>query len=375
MKLQPTLLVFLLALALSACNQPTDTPQVPAYTRTPRPTSTPSLLPSPTPTTTPSPTLTKVPTSTRTPRPTNTPSPTADFAKINEFLTIYPLAADVQYTYAVTITYAISYTEQGDLIYDEWYGLMHEQVVSQYSTENGIGFDLYSPDYPRVYSFPFGGGEVSEYSQSLEFRETGVYNTYDTHDDTLFEFPLEVGKAWLAFGPDLPGYRWKVTDAGEITTPAGYFQDCYLLILHTGPDSTQKWFCNGVGVVRKYAYHHPPTWLYEMTLIEISPLPLRTATPTMTPTITRTAVPTRGQIDTATPWYTWTPTVKPTRVRTSTPTATITPEPQSTPTRLNTPAPLATPAPSTDSKTIAYLGAGLLLVVLAAAAILWRRNH
>jgi hypothetical protein len=219
------------------------------------------------PTLTFTPSMTFTPSITFTPRSTHTPTPTLDGTVIvedNQSLSFYPLAVGDEKIYEITITYVMSVTEQDEMIYDEWRGLLHEKVVKQYATKEGIVVDLYYPDYPQVSTFDFGNGQITEHTESLIFRENTVYNKYGY---IVFDFPFEIGKEWLAFDIDMPWYTWKVDTKQEISTPAGTFSDCYSLVLNTRPDTTQKWFCEGIGIVREYAWHHPAWWIYESVLV------------------------------------------------------------------------------------------------------------
>ncbi len=193
---------------------------------------------------------------------TNLPSPTIDVSSIQNILAEYPMEVGMERIFTVTITYTMSMTEEDIINLDSWHGLVHEEVVGGYNTPEGVIYTVYSPDYPDVYSFPFGGGTTGPHTEIFRFFENQVLE----HNDIIYDFPLYVGKEWLAF-PDLL-YKWTVSSNEDITTPAGHFDDCYVLSLITGPDSTEKWFCRGIGLVRLLAWHHPAIWIEDWRLLE-----------------------------------------------------------------------------------------------------------
>jgi hypothetical protein len=186
-------------------------------------------------------------------------------APINQVLELYPLVVGEERVYEVTIYFVITVTEQNEEIFDTWTDLVHQQVVRQYPTHYGIGFDLYYPDYPEVSTFPLGGGRVGDYTESLEIRADGVYQ----HGDPKMLFPLEVGKEWLAFGDEFPEYKWRVNVQEDVHTPSRDFSDCYPIQLITGPDSTTVWYCDRIGIVKEEAWHHPAYWMVTWTLVQM----------------------------------------------------------------------------------------------------------
>lgn len=207
----------------------------------------------------------------RSPRTTITPStspissntPLVTLLPLDDIFEIFPLAIGDERVYEVSILYAMDLDDNNDFIYEEWNGLVHELVTEQRITDNGIELDVYRPDYPSVSSFL--GVKIGEGTRTLEFREGGVYEK----GDPLLLFPLEVGQQWLAFGPDIPEYQWVVETKESVTTPAGSFTNCYRVSLWTRPDHTIIWFCDGIGIVRKTAAHHPPDWIYEWQLYQL----------------------------------------------------------------------------------------------------------
>ncbi len=76
----------------------------------------------------------------------------------------------------------------------------------------------------------------------------------------ILEFPLQSENKWPAF-PGLPlqedsnSYVWYVEKQLDYSVPAGKFTDCYRIVLYTNPDTSIRYFCNGVGFVAM-EYHH-----------------------------------------------------------------------------------------------------------------------
>ncbi|HTX90023.1 MAG TPA: hypothetical protein VMC09_02305 [Anaerolineales bacterium] len=72
-------------------------------------------------------------------------------------------------------------------------------------------------------------------------------------------FPLAEGAGWAAFPGIAPdsyhSYGWYVDQKLELNTSAGDFKDCYRVVLDTNPDTSIRYFCNGVGFVA-FEYHH-----------------------------------------------------------------------------------------------------------------------
>lgn len=102
-------------------------------------------------------------------------------------------------------------------------------------------------------------------------REAGIYETASQEniaalagsevftDVALIPWPLQDGQVWgdpAFMRQNVDGlYVWHLATANPVTVPAGTFTSCYQATLTTNPDSTFRWFCAGVGLVR-YQYHH-----------------------------------------------------------------------------------------------------------------------
>jgi hypothetical protein len=94
----------------------------------------------------------------------------------------------------------------------------------------------------------------------LKVDAGGAYTIDDIESEyrfPLLRFPLSIGKIW-EWGYDVSGESYamtaKIQGQEEVMTPYGNFPDC-IKVEYIFPDSGQTaiiWYCEGVGIVRRY---------------------------------------------------------------------------------------------------------------------------
>jgi hypothetical protein len=221
-----SLLVMFLIILLSACTAP-------------------STLPTPVPS--PSFTLSPEPTASSTPSPTSAPQD----AQFSDF----PLAVGAAWQYDVQVSYRPAGSD-ADL--ETWSGAATLKVVGRQEEAGGkVTFSVEQSVEPAP---PEG---IWLQAEQWDYIVTGD-SIYRGTSQKIFQSPLSDQLTWNAF--EGGEYQWKVSAAGQVSTPAGDYDHCHELRLDTLPDTTIVTLCPEVGMVKKFYSHHGDPQIEEWTL-------------------------------------------------------------------------------------------------------------
>ena len=168
----------------------------------------------------------------------------------------YPLAVHSLWTYAAEISYQRPGTT--DQI-DRWAGLVTRTVTGEERSVDGrttftTQLEMDPPIPAEVWSQPQSETYVLE--NGVIMRD-GI---------RLYQWPLSDGASWKAW-PDAE-YTWHVSAQTTVDTPYRIFDDCYLVVLNTNPDTTADTLCPGVGLVMHDYMHHGTPQTEHWELIE-----------------------------------------------------------------------------------------------------------
>jgi hypothetical protein len=180
------------------------------------------------------------------PSPSATPVPTM----MPAILQAFPLEVGRTWVYSVTKQIA-PISSNGDITFVNHTGIITETVVASQQEGNSLIFTSTLAAVPEVLNDQFD--QIRRY----EVNNDAIFFN---HHITLLRWPLSVQQEWDAFGDVAPDFKavyfWRVLDKKTVTVPAGRFEDCFQLMLQTGPDHSINWLCPGTGIVRVEYHHH-----------------------------------------------------------------------------------------------------------------------
>ena len=187
-----------------------------------------------------------------TPAFTDTIVPT--LANNSVVLADFPLAVNAVWKYTVEISYQRAGTT--DQI-DQWAGEVTRKVIGEGQTADGktiftAQVEMDPPIPAEVWTQPR--------SETYILDNDGIIRD----GIRLYQWPLSDGASWKAW-PDAE-YVWNVKLEKTVDTSYRSFEDCFLLVLNTNPDTTMDTLCPGVGVVMHDYLHHgtPQTEHWEL---------------------------------------------------------------------------------------------------------------
>ncbi len=180
------------------------------------------------------------------PSPSSTPVPTT----MPAILQALPLEVGRTWTYSVTKQTALI-SSTGDITFVDHTGFITETVVESQRAGHSLIFTSTLAAAPEILNDQFD--QVRRY----EVKDDAIFFN---HHITLLRWPLSVKQEWDAFGDVAPDFKnvyyWHVLEQGTVTVPAGHFENCFQLMLQTGPDHAIDWLCPGIGLVRIEYHHH-----------------------------------------------------------------------------------------------------------------------
>jgi hypothetical protein len=161
----------------------------------------------------------------------------------------FPLAVGTTWAYSVEVTFLESFTDSGTARYGYWNGTVVHTITEEVSVDGLRAFTVTVEAKPA----PPDGTWI----ESGEFQYLLAPDGVMEHGTKIYQWPLADGTSWRAW-PDFD-YEWQVAASDAVYTPFRTFRGCYRFALITGPDSTIKTFCPGVGFVQWDYWHHPPS--------------------------------------------------------------------------------------------------------------------
>ena len=171
----------------------------------------------------------------------------------------FPLAMGATWTYAAEITYQDPADPSKSAV---WKGTVTDKVIDRKITPEGrIVFTVQEDLEPQP--------------PDLVWRQSGTFE-YSIAGDGVFEgnmkvyqWPLEDNLMWEAFSDY--GYEMFAQRVGEVATPYGKLEGCYIFGIATNPDTSMKTFCPGIGFAAFYYRHHGTTQNEDFSLSAYTP--------------------------------------------------------------------------------------------------------
>lgn len=169
----------------------------------------------------------------------------------------------VNSTYTETVVMVTSGTNEDIHIYkvEQTGGIIYDLDCTGFETRTAPAEKWYVTDPSRVY-VACTQDELGEIIDELMLQTRKPGYPHPNYDEIvpILEFPLQDKNVWPAFSglalqEDSNSYAWYVEEQLDYSVPAGKFTDCYRIVLYTNPDTSIRYFCNGVGLVAM-EYHH-----------------------------------------------------------------------------------------------------------------------
>ncbi|MBI5028906.1 MAG: hypothetical protein HZB51_00075 [Chloroflexi bacterium] len=146
------------------------------------------------------------------------------------------------------------------------------QMHREESAETSVGFVP-----PSQKAEPLRPATSSEYwwvlNENRLYRQERKLDLSKFDESKLeFVFPLEIGKKWNLFNDGLARITLRV---GQVTVPAGRFDNCFLFDDAWASDTAQTWFCPRIGIVEEIDDHHgtPMGWHTVLIRYNLAPSP------------------------------------------------------------------------------------------------------
>jgi hypothetical protein len=192
----------------------------------------------------PSSTYTKAPTSTIQVSKTPLPLPSATPVPLSLILEDFPLMVGTIWEYSAEI----SYQDPNDYMkLLTWKGIITEKVIDKKVIEGGIVIFTIQEDLE-----PIPPEQVWRRSRSFKYTISG--DGVFEGNMKVYQYPLEDNMKWKAFsGFD---YEMLAQPIGNVKTPYGELDNCYVFITATNPDTSIDTFCKGIGFVEHSYRHH-----------------------------------------------------------------------------------------------------------------------
>jgi len=142
----------------------------------------------------------------------------------------------------------ISYQDPNDYVeLLTWTGTVTDRVLDKRAEPDGkIVFTVQEDLEPTPPQSVWRQSRMFEYTISGD----GIYDG----GMKVFQYPLEDNQSWQVFA----GFEYEMTTQyiGKVIIPYGELDNCYNFFVVTGPDTSIKTFCTGIGFVEYFYTHH-----------------------------------------------------------------------------------------------------------------------